>query len=283
MMFVGKTEADRRECPDDLRSGRRSGGPGATVDRRPSSSQAGRGRRRDQRWIKTLPGGATIEVIAVSAHPSGPNSWWGPDGSPLSQPPCDRPSMGIEPDRDVVFRAVLARVSGLAAGAPTNGWWPREAKGGSHGPATRNGKEVPGLSVVVAEFAKDLATCTVGFSVDVGPWQTVATMDGRGAGTGIAKDGRTGFMRSQAIATKRGAVLVVTHDILDVAVRLVAVDRAGKEHPAVGDGAVGRKGFYQLVAEFDLSPEEFQEYRLQTRPYERVEVRNVALKPVGAW
>ena len=136
--------------------------------------------------------------------------------------------------------------------------------------------------MVVAEFAKDLATCTVGFSVDVGPWQTVATMDGRGAGTGIAKDGRTGFMRSQAIATKRGAVLVVTHDILDVAVRLVVVDRAGKEHPAVGDGAVGRKGFYQLVAEFDLSPEEFQEYRLQTRPYERVEVRDVALKPAAA-
>ena len=44
----------------------------------------------DRRWIRTLPCGATIEVIGVSAHPSAPNSWWGPDGAPLDQPPCDR-------------------------------------------------------------------------------------------------------------------------------------------------------------------------------------------------
>src|SRR5262249_48840445 len=36
------------------------------------------------RYKAKMAGGATVEVVAVSTHPSGPGTWWAPDGSPLS-------------------------------------------------------------------------------------------------------------------------------------------------------------------------------------------------------
>ena len=37
----------------------------------------------DRRWVRSLPSGAIIEVIGVSSFPSGPDTWWRPDGTPL--------------------------------------------------------------------------------------------------------------------------------------------------------------------------------------------------------
>src|SRR4051812_5237900 len=74
-----------------------------------------------RRWVKTLSNGATIEVVGVSIHNSVPlalpNHWWGPDGSPLAEPPCDPSGTSISSDRDVVFRAIVVRISGLPPGA----------------------------------------------------------------------------------------------------------------------------------------------------------------------
>jgi hypothetical protein len=60
-------------------------------------------------------------------------------------------------------------------------------------------------------------------------------------------------------------------------VRIVAVDRSGREREPVGRKGSGVKDFYQLAAEFDLGPEGIQEYRLQTRPFERVEIPGIVL------
>ena len=38
----------------------------------------------DNRFRVTMAGGATFEVVALSSHyPSGPKTWWRPDGTPL--------------------------------------------------------------------------------------------------------------------------------------------------------------------------------------------------------
>ena len=37
----------------------------------------------------TMAGGATVEVVAVSSFPSGPKTWWRPDGTPLDEAPAD--------------------------------------------------------------------------------------------------------------------------------------------------------------------------------------------------
>ena len=117
----------------------------------------------DRRWTRTLPSGATIEVVAISPHPTEPNSWWGPDGTPLAKPPCDPPKTIITSDSDVNFRAIAARTTGLPPGAvPGSGWIARGAKGGYSGsPAYRDGEAVPDMRVIVTAFPRNLETCTV--------------------------------------------------------------------------------------------------------------------------
>jgi hypothetical protein len=101
-----------------------------------------------RRWVKTLSNGATIEVVGVSIHNSVPlplpNHWWGPDGSPLAEPPCD-PSRtrASSSDQDVVFRAIAVRIAGLPPDADYQ-WSISPSSGGSRGPARLGGQGRPG-------------------------------------------------------------------------------------------------------------------------------------------
>ena len=232
----------------------------------------------DPRWSKSLPNGATIEVVGVSPHPSGPLTWWRPDGSPLAEPPCDRSGTEITSDGNVVFRAVVVRVTNVPEGADED-WWIKEANGGSSGPARRAGKLVPGLGEVVTEFPRGLGTCTIFFKVAAGPWNTVQTW-GKDDGALASRDGPS-FIFGGRIATRTGTTLSVTHDILDKPMRLVAVDAEGKEHPGMVRSGSGVKDFRQLVVEFDLPPESIKEFRVQTRPYEEVEIPGVVIRATG--
>jgi hypothetical protein len=237
------------------------------------------------RWVKTLSNGATIEVVGVSIHNSVPlallpNHWWGPDGSPLAEPPCDPSGTSISSSNpDVVFRAIVVHISGLPPGADYQ-WSISPSSGGSRGPARLGGKEIPGLFEAVCTFPKALATCTVGFSVAADPWQTVRTSDGQ-TSFGHASSIGPSTLFGRAFATTKGAVITVSHDIKDMAVRLVAVGLDGKEYPAIDSDGGGVNNFHQLTAEFDRPPEKIREFRLQTRPYERVEIPGVALKLAG--
>jgi hypothetical protein len=128
----------------------------------------------DPRWMRTLSNGATIEVLGVSPHPSGPNTWWKPDGTPLAQAPCDRSRNMIGAGGDRVIRAIVVRVAHLPPGAEQN-WWINEANGGSHGHAELGGKPVPALSEVISTFPRTTRICTVRFEVASGDWKTAQT------------------------------------------------------------------------------------------------------------
>src|SRR5205823_3833381 len=44
-------------------------------------------RAHDAPKLEHLPQGMTIEILGVSTHPSGPATWWSPDGTSLAQAP----------------------------------------------------------------------------------------------------------------------------------------------------------------------------------------------------
>jgi RNA polymerase sigma factor (sigma-70 family) len=232
----------------------------------------------DRRWVATLPGGGAIELLGVSTYPSGPDSWWRPDGSPLAEAPCDSPPRNLGLDRSLVLLVIAARVTGLPADA-NSGLRVKEAGGRAYSLAKKDGKEVPGVNTVLVGLPKDLATCTAQFHAATGPWKTMGISDGRSP-RGVSKPGLS-YTFEEAVAGGKGTILTVSHNIGNDAVRIVAVDRSGKERPHVNEIGSGGKDSYNIRAEFDLDPDAIQEYRLQTRPFERVEVKGIALKPSG--
>lgn len=227
----------------------------------------------DPRFLRTLSSGTTIEVLGVSPHPSGQNTWWRPDGTPLAAAPCDPFRANIGAAGDVVMRAVVVRVTHLPPGAELR-WQVKEANGGAQGGAEFGGKPVPGLREGVSAFPRALRNCTVRFEVASGDWKTVQTWAGSVGAVGSATGN---YIFSAAIASKKGTTWSVTHDLHDVAVRLVAVDKDGEEHAPAPASSAGVKDFVQIAVEFSLPPEQIREFRVKTRPYEVVEIPGVAL------
>ncbi len=228
----------------------------------------------DRRWIRRLASGAIIEVIAVSTFPSGPDTWWRPDGTPLEAAPCDPREPGIAGGDGDVRKLVIVRLARIPEGANYEcsivgaGWADR--------PAMRGGKPLPGLTELTALLSADADTCTIRFKVASGPWQTVQTWGNNPGGRASAFG--PSFIFGDAIATPKGTTLSVTHTILDRPVRLMALDVDGKEFPATVRSGTSVKDFQQLVVEFELPPDQIKEFRVQTRPFEEVDVRDVALK-----
>jgi RNA polymerase sigma factor (sigma-70 family) len=239
----------------------------------PTAEEPGQKTVGDRRWVRSLPSGAIIEIIGVSSFPSGPDTWWHPDGTPLHPAPCDP----IEPrisGANAVRMLVVVRLARIPDGADHH-WSITEAGGAAWGPAMRDGKPLPGLIEMTALLPADAGTCTVRFQVAAGPWNTIQTW-GKNSGSVGGVD--ASYIFGKAIATTKGTTISVTHNILDKSLRLIAVDGAGEELPARIRSDGGAKDFRQLVVEFDQPPEGIKEFRLQTRPYEEVEIPRIALK-----
>jgi beta-lactamase regulating signal transducer with metallopeptidase domain len=230
-------------------------------------------RAHDAPKIEHLPRGMTAEIVAVSTHPSGPMTWWGPDGTPLAQAPCDPPDEAVAAP-DQVVREVVARINGLPQDA-TVVWHPTQCSSRGTAPPRKGGVPVPGLQRVVAEFPQGLATCVVHFDVALGPW---ATEQASAKSIGIEKDDRA-FFFGKPRDIPPGTAIAIAHNINDRDVRVVAVDRDGREHLPRSTMSGGARHLKMLDVEFDLPPGQIREYRLQSRPVGRFEIKDVALQP----
>jgi hypothetical protein len=102
-----------------------------------------------------------------------------------------------------------------------------------------------------------------------------------------------------------GTTIAVAHNLVDanLHLRLVAVDRQGKEHqprhyedadahtshsfvnpfgtehPADYSSEATGEIFSMLDTEFSLPFDQIQEFRVQSRPFERAEINDIALQP----
>ena len=170
---------------------------------------------------------------------------------------------------------ILVRLARIPDGADHQ-WTIIEANGTATGAAMRDGKPLLGLSELTALVPADAVTGTVLFKVAAGPWETIQTC-GKDAGA-VGTNLGLSYMWGNAIATKKGTAFSVTHNIDDKPVRLVAVSADGEELPGEIGSATGVKDFRLITVEFDLPPERIKEFRLQTRPFEKVEIPRIALK-----
>ncbi len=271
LVAVGLTaQALSQQAPNGGILAARPSQTAAQPTEKPNEKPAG-----DRRWVRSLPCGAIIEVDRSFLFPLRPRYLVAARrDSVTDKRPVTRTSRESRATRASGSWFVV-RLARIPDGADHQ-WSISEARGASWEAAMRDGKPLPGLSEMTALVPADAATGTVRFKVAAGPWKTVQTW-GKNPGAVGFRDGPS-YIFSDAIATKKGTAISVTHDIQDKPVRLVAIDGDGKELPADIRSGGGVKDFRQLVVEFDQPAEQIKEFRLQTRPYEEVEIPRIALK-----
>jgi len=163
-----------------------------------------------------MAGGTTIEVVAVSNHPSDAKTWWRPAGMPFDKP-----------------------------------------------------------------FVNPLpAHCSVEIKLAAGPWKTEAS-DPEHGGHSMVSDGHKYYF-GKARSYEGGTSIAIAHNIVGRDNRIVAVDLQGKEHAGNYSSGGGGEILGLLDAAFGLPPDQIREFRVQSRPFERAEIKNICLEPRSA-
>src|SRR5581483_6777784 len=214
----------------------------------------------DEKYRATLKDGATIEIVGVSSYPTGPRTWWKPDGSPLDAPPVDPIEARVSPSKGEIVRVVLARVTGVKHD-DTFRWLPTHNGSYDGGTPTKNGQKVPGLEYYVASFRSDSPDCAVNVKAASGPWRNEASDSGQMAVSFGKNNHNYYFGKARAFQIRYGAIerpgtaIAVAHDLDDTNNRIVAVGADGKIHTAIFSTA-GTGGPVNLLdAEFQVPPD----------------------------
>jgi RNA polymerase sigma factor (sigma-70 family) len=261
-------------------------GAGMAMRERPASPETPRRTATvadDNRYRVAFPNGATVEVVGVSTVPTGPQTWWQPDGSPLAEAPVETIEPKTRAREGEVARVILVRTSGVRRDDMFR-WLPTPIVSYWGGRPSKNGRNVPELDYYEATFRPDRADCAVRARFAGGPWTTEVSNDGRG-GVGQFVNGHKfsfGKARPYSAHGRSMTVFAVAHNFFGQDRRLVAIDREGRIHPgAPSSGSDGDpKWVVDLIdAEFPVPPDSIQEYQVQFRPIELAEIQGIALNP----
>jgi hypothetical protein len=258
----------------------------------------------NHRYRITMAGSTTFEVVAVSEHYSSPKNWWRPDGTLLAETPADPSRDAYSGHTGEELLDILVRVKNLPTDA-TLKWVPTY----DHscltylGGVAKDGKALPELRAYVVSIRPDRKSGSVQIQLATGPWKTVVS-ESLSAGVTTIKDGHK-FYFGRPRSYDGGTTIAVAHNLVDADVhnRLVAVDyqgnehsprsytdadaltahsfvnHYGREHPASYRSGAGREILSMLDAEFALPPDQIREFRVQSRPFERAEIKDIALHP----
>jgi hypothetical protein len=225
-----------------------------------------------------LPGGGVLELVAVCEHPSQGKQWWAPDGS-LIEPPYQKFENECRTEdltREMAVRWVKRPDEGV-----TVRWGPKGdiSANGIGLPLDAEGLHIKDLEATDFAIRHNPKMCGLWIMVAAGPWENLCAMEADSNGLGSA-DAKHAFAFTRAFEAADKIVLTVGHDVLEDDVRIVAVGRDGKTiHNGACQGG-GMKKFRMTTATFsDLKLADVLEFRVQSRPFERFEIRDISLWP----
>ena len=230
-------------------------------------------------WRVALSSGITVELIGVSEHPSAGKPWWRPDGKPLGQAPYARLSPGTLAQRGNVAREFAVRLTNLPQ-ERIGSRWSTNPRGSYavRSPVTVGGDPLPelrGLAVIVPAGQDHM---TVKYGVAAGSWTTVATSGAVGSSSSSHEHVSVSF--SKAIEKDGTVIVVIAHNATDQDIRVVAMDKAGTEIRTGSYSSGSAGGVNQITCTFaNVSLDDIKEFRVQVRPYEWAEFRNVSVRP----
>ena len=233
--------------------------------------------KEEKSFTATLTNGVTVELVGICKHPSEGKQWWQPDGSILETPPYA--SIGARV-YDGQPRELAIRLANIPDEKISYRWFliPSRSTGGGSHPKDQNGKHIEDLWAIAAGMDKSAATATVRFGVSAGKWQTKATFNAKG-NLHMAQEGHE-FHFAKPYVEDNHTYVTVSDNMLDFPHRLIALDKGGIIHESVDTGSGTTGEIRQSTFGFKNLPlKNLQEFQFQTRPYEWVTFKNVALQP----
>lgn len=233
----------------------------------------------DNRYIASFQSGATIEVIGVSTLPTGPDTWWKPDGSPLSPAPVDAIESQFGGQEARGARVILVRTQGMKAD-DTFRWLTTRSSSYWGGVPARDGQRATGFEYYKVAFDGEPQECEIQARLATGPWAAIASDAGAG-GVGMVRQGhKFDFGKARPIAGdgRMRTAMAVGHDISGHDKRLVAIDRSGSSHIGVHSISPSYQNNCLLDAEFALPPDRVAQYQVQTRPFESALISAIYLR-----
>jgi serine/threonine protein kinase len=235
---------------------------------------------------KNIPGRVAadsgIELVALAKYPTKGSPWWKPDGSPLREAPVDASELDITSSRDpkVVWLTALLRVPGGLDWLLGSDYIQRvDGKSVVAGRQFIRGQPAADLVALAVAVPSDAKHVDLALRVAHGSWQSAATV---GAANLLAKgeltqDGKVWHVKREG----RDLILKVDNAPKDVQLR-VAMNRKDQFTIAIPTYWQSYKGSAPARNEAwqfkDVSEEGIHSFLLQTRPYQKVEFRNVALQ-----
>ena len=246
--------------------------------------------------VAQLPGGGSVELLAVHLWPATNSPWWHPDGSAAAY------GANIVPQNGGQIGDGMIGLVKTVWPAISEQWPHRESEDNSPAPALgtglwmakQDGRTFPMDELAVMPFVQVLPTgdeTTLRLNVATARWQTLLVVKtgvwGRWFSGPALRDWRISQAADGSLTVK------VTHLIENPATeyRLVAVDTDGMEHlPSRSETQkVSTENFSTREYTFGLVPgyvggvrisvDHLREVRWQSRPYEAVEFRHVSLVP----
>ncbi len=235
--------------------------------------------------VASLPGGLTIEVAGVSFHPSEGQQWWAADGTPFDEVPFVTSKSSVAA-RNTKGREFVLRVTGDLSADAGIIWHALSANGQASGPVRpATGPANGRLMYTASPLPLQDESATIRVGVATGPWVTLedAQANGMIARGGIRnKDGtRKGpTIFGPAFESDGGTGISVTHTPVEGQVRIVAIDKDGQTHETGDITSGSAEGMSQTTAHFaGLLKNRVKSFRLQARPFQWIEFRNVSIEP----
>jgi hypothetical protein len=239
------------------------------------------------KFLGVFSNGVKIEFVGLAAHPSAKSEWWLPNGTPLEERPYDKINASMRAGAgEQAFEACWRWHNLGDADIQTDYQILPSTSGGSNTAGKRNGTPEETLDKISFIFnTSQQKTCNIRFTITTPATEWTTTIDmqaGHAASTGKF-DPTIGAVGATFLPQHRdGAdtIVVVAFKIPEREVRLVAVDKDGKEYIADAGSGGGMSDYVLKEFRFkSLMPEQIKTWHLQTRARQResIEFMNVSL------
>lgn len=241
---------------------------------------------------------AELELLTLGTYAETPQYWWTSDGRALDSIPYQIRDTSLPRGKNQVQRQVIYRFQDLPENSSVGCefFLPQEEGANkfpisSQATTVLNGRQqfAPDVFAYVFSVDRQAKAVNLRFKVASGSWDTKIRLpaDNTYGDQGLSESGGSGetyhMQMSGPYQQQDRIVVVATHDNHDRQVRIIAVDKTGKEHRTSqsANSSISQNSYFSYRAYFkNLKLEDLDYFEFQARPYELIEINDVPLNPV---